>query len=221
MPEISIDNLLDDLKRLPEKLIPDNDTSSILANCYQLCKSRINKIVSIRNDDALLSQLYRSLCRDFKEALDKNRDEQRPMMMIDVSALKTMLAAENAEEALVRCAALLHALSLYIEKEMDESLLSEYLIVKTTGEFGGIDFLVTPRLEDLIADSIEDMPRLEKNVSEMLDEYHPPLRLTPLKITVKKRILFNRHLTDDYDFKQVPDFGMGRTDRGSAPRAEG
>ncbi|MEW6210544.1 MAG: hypothetical protein AB1631_19425 [Acidobacteriota bacterium] len=169
---------------LPDLLIPNNNTLRMLVNCYRLCRSNSTLLASFRGSDSHQAQLYKRSSMDFRLFLHNNRDADFPMLQKDILPIKERLRADDPGEILIRCAALLFALSDYIEKEIEESFMREHKGVRPADELGELDILVTPKAAGVIAETLEEeeKPRIESEVSEMIDKYHPSLCLTPLNV---------------------------------------
>lgn len=175
--------MLDDWRDLPDVLIPDDNSLRILASCYLVCRDHFDEMSNALRNDASLSNRYENLRKEFSGMLVKSRTVYVPLLQPDtMNALTRQLRAASPLDALVRCAALLRALSLYIGNQHRGAALPGPVTALPSPVFGSEKILISIRRRSAIADSLERLPRLESDISDMLDNYHPELHLTTVKV---------------------------------------
>ncbi len=157
-----------------EALIPDNRVLPMLVRCYQHCREHFQILTNARMR-ADLAVLHQELRRRFLLSLQVPRE--RPFELAEISSLRSDINSRSGseEESLVRIAALLRALSKHVARELLEPIIVEQTWVS-----------VRPR--SLILERLNRLPRLDDEVTESLDRYHPELHLTPITVGDKRLV---------------------------------
>jgi len=172
------------LPALPEVVVADGRTLRILINCRQLCLQHSTTLTGARLSQTRFAQMYASLRVDFYRVVRGNVSGARPFGQADVTVLRRMLESSTADEALVRCAALLRALSTLVEEELGGLGRFAHATVRASPALGEEEFLVTTRQPSVIVERLGParLPRLVEEESETITSYHPGLRITPPRI---------------------------------------
>ncbi|MEK7409049.1 MAG: hypothetical protein AAB225_28635 [Acidobacteriota bacterium] len=174
-----------DLSALPDALIPNERALVMLVNCYQLCRTNFVTLRNARLPDSRWASLYSRLRRELHEVLERNRAPSKPLAQVHIGELREKLDSGNLDEALVRSAALLKALSSSVANEL--ALISGFaqLTVRSTAEFGDREFMITAHSPSAIVEKLSrahDLPRLDEQISEMISCYHSGVRITPVEV---------------------------------------
>ena len=106
-------SLLDDLDRLPKVIVPDENLLQALVNCYEFCRQNFNLLEAARFPPAEFADIHFRLRMVFFGIL-LNQERDRRLSMRDISVLRQTLRSKRKEEAVMRVAALLKALSLSV-----------------------------------------------------------------------------------------------------------
>jgi predicted amidohydrolase len=127
--------------------------------------------------------LYQRLRLRFDAELERNRDPRRPLAQTRIDGLRGELVSTDRDDALLRAAALLSALSKYVRRELSPWDSFSLPPVRSSPEFGGEEFFVTPAGTSAIASRLPegDMPRLDQQVSWMYSCCHAGVRITPTR----------------------------------------
>lgn len=174
----------EDLSGLPDALVPSNRAVLALANCFQLCRFNFTILRDARLTESPWATLYMRLRREFHKLLQANRVPGRVLAQSEMDSIREQLRFPTLQEGLVRCAALLKALSLYIAEEQAWLTGFEQLTVRSSPAFGAEEFIITPDAASAIVERLphEHLPRLDEEISETLTCYHRGLRITPVEV---------------------------------------
>ena len=174
----------DDLSGLPDALISGNQAVLALANCFQLCRFNFHILRDARLTESSWANVHSRLRQEFYDLLQKKRVPGRALAQSEMGSISEKLRFSSLPEALVRGAALMKALSLYIAEEQAWLTGFEQLTVRSSPAFGAKEFIITPDAASAIAERVphERLPRLDEQISETLACYHRGLRITPVEV---------------------------------------
>jgi predicted amidohydrolase len=184
-------SLLDDLSRLPDLLVPGNDILQMLVNCYWLCRMEFRRINDATTNDGAYWRIYDDLAAEAASILERSRDRTLPFALVDPGELRDCLTASGPVEATVRCAAVLRALSTHVAGDFRSASLRRWRCVNTSAALGDVAILISPAPSNVIRDRIErlrepgkkpTLPRLVHEISDMRENYHPLLHISPLEV---------------------------------------
>lgn len=106
-------SLFDDLDRLPEILVPDENLLQTLANCYEFLRQNRALLEPARFSQVKFHEHHYKLRMVFNSIL-LNQEQDRCLTVHAIAALRKELLSENKHEAIMRVAALLKAVSLCV-----------------------------------------------------------------------------------------------------------
>ena len=175
-------DLLDDLAHLPEVLVPDHDTLRMLASCYLVCQAYFAEISNASRTDAAWNDDLRAWQRSFQRLLQAQRQPATPVEQRTITPLREALRAQQRQEALARCAALLKALSAYIATLQRTKPIYQPLTARPSAALGNVALLISSRRPSALAALGSRLPKLPEAISDTLDNYHPQLHITPTRV---------------------------------------
>lgn len=167
------------LAGLPELLIPNGQSLQIVANCYWLCQDAENfeglADSYVTNRD--MAKLYDDLCAGFRASLDQNRDPYDTYSQRDIGSLRDELRTSSVEEALIRSAALLTALSRHLLAfdQRDKVPTFDQIYVRPTLGEDCAELCIAPRPRDPV--NARQAPGLDTEQDVFLSEFHPGLHV--------------------------------------------
>jgi predicted amidohydrolase len=181
----------ENLAGLPQALLANGDLLVMLVNCYELCRHNFLTLRNARLPDRRGAGLYASLWRQFCDLLRRRRSLEWSLPPSGMDELKRLLGTGGLQETVVSAAALLTALSRFVEEKLRAAARYAHAPVRCSPEFGGGRYLVAPKILDGLASRVsiaQDRPRTSQRISEMLSGYHPLLRITPAEVEGRRLV---------------------------------
>ena len=153
--------------------MPDHDTLRMLASCYLVCQAYFLEISNASRTDASWNDDLRAWQRSFQRLLQAHRHPAAPVEQRTIAPLREALRAQQRQEALARCAALLKALSAYIATLQRTKPIYQPLTARPSAALGNVALLISYRRPSALAALGSRLPKLPEAISDTLRQLPP------------------------------------------------